>query len=257
MAPRSEITIIDEALTDEVKAVLRVCAKESKVSEVHVRPLGRYGYSGAQLFQVRLGILGGGVPFVVKIDTAEKINREVEALRGANSYFFDAEFKHIEVHGQTLQGIKYQLKTADKEQFQIVEFEEVYKDKARPDNEVCDVLGKVYESCRFAHQYAQLISVPLRSHYEWYLRKDRPDRISETYGNTGIVRLFGKNYPSPRAVINRLLQRSLPTPCVRVHGDLHPNNVVLASGGPALIDFAWFKSEMDLYVDYVLMECSL
>jgi Ternary complex associated domain 9 len=71
------------------------------------------------------------------------------------------------------------------------------------------------------------------------------------------VNVFGKKYPNPKDILNRVLRKSVDTLCVPIHGDLHPNNVVLAARGPALIDFAWFKPNMDLYIDFVLMECSL
>jgi serine/threonine protein kinase len=43
-----------------------------------------------------------------------------------------------------------------------------------------------------------------------------------------------------------------------VHGDLHPDNVVIDRNGvPHLIDFAWAHKSRDVLIDYVLLENSI
>lgn len=244
----------DYSLPEEAREVLIACGRDRSAEHIHVRPLGRFGYTGAKLFLARFDTQGRGAPYVVKIDNIRSIEREWSSMQKAQAFFYDAMATMTSLASSDSAAIIYKLFSSP--DGKITELRELYEGDS-PDAEVCGVLERLYDSCAIAHAPTAATGT-LGAEYEWYLRRERPDRVSEAFGgDTGEpISLFGEKYHHPVTTVAKVGESATSTRAF-VHGDLHPNNVVLNEHGlPALIDFAW-AHEGDLYADYVLMECSL
>jgi hypothetical protein len=247
--------LIDHSLANDDREVLLSCATGFSQQFIHVRPLGRYGYSAARLFLVRFDEQGMGAPYVIKVDEVDAIEREAKAMSAALSYFHEAIFfdYYPDVpNGKA--GLLYRL-FRDTDTL-VTELRDIYTEGGRS-AEVCDVLAAVYDYCRTAHN-SRLVSQSWEDAYKWHLRPNRPDRIEMAFPDLrGYIECSGRTYRHPTQILHELTKEIGDRSLGFVHGDLHPNNIVLSAGNvPAIIDFAWARSEADVLQDFVLMECS-
>ena len=103
----------------------------------------------------------------------------------------------------------------------------------------------------------------------WYLRNTcaiegsngSKRRIPKNiFGDEPSVRAFGREWPNPRCVIDRLLEsaREFEAATGSVHGDLHPKNIVLDQDGELyIIDFGWACNGAPVVVDYIMLDINL
>jgi hypothetical protein len=250
-------SLYDHSIAQEFQNVLLACASHFGHECVHVEPLGRYGYTTARLFKLRFDPANRAVPYVIKIDTTDNALREMAGVGQAHTYLYEA-------NGITLidsnpkngySGILYQMFSAD--DGSIVEMRDVYLDQTKTVEFIIEILDHVYDNCSVAHS-PTLRTTNLGNEYEWYLRAGRPDRVVEAYPVVSDeVSFVGASYVHPAAVLEQLITSEEQIAFGCVHGDLHPNNIVLnPANAPALIDFAWWHSG-DVLKDYALMECSI
>jgi hypothetical protein len=196
-----------------------------------------------------------GAPYVIKVDEVDAIEREAKAMSSALSYFHEAIFfdYYPDVpNGKA--GLLYRL-FRDTDTL-VTELRDIYTEGGRS-AEVCDVLAAVYDYCRTAHN-SRLVSQSWEDAYKWHLRPNRPDRIEMAFPDLrGYIECSGRTYRHPTQILHELTKEIGDRSLGFVHGDLHPNNIVLSAGNvPAIIDFAWARSEADVLQDFVLMECS-
>jgi serine/threonine protein kinase len=253
--PPSAPRLIDHSLAEDDRDVFLSCAKGFGQEFIHVKPLGRYGYTAARLFLVRFDRDGVGAPYVIKIDKADAIRREAEAMTLARSYFHDAIF--YDYYPDVPNGkaaLLYRL--FGQTDTLVTELRDIYTEGGRS-AEVCDTLKVVYDYCRVAHR-SRLVSQPWGDTYKWYLRPNRPDRIETAFPDSRkYIECSGRTYRHPTRTLHELAAEIGERSIGFVHGDLHPNNVVLATDNvPAIIDFAWARGDGDVLQDFVLMECS-
>lgn len=246
--------LFDHSLADDDRAVILACAEGFGQECIHVRPLGRYGYTGARLFLARFDEKGAGAPYVIKLDLTEAIASEAAAMNQARRFFHDAiyyEYRPDPPNGKA--ALLYRL--FGETDATITELKDVYTDVNRS-REVCEILESVYDYCRVAHSTSDLKQT-WGAAYEWYLRSSRPDRIETAFPTAGsYIDCMGRTYRNMTHTLEDLAAQSGVRAIGFVHGDLHPNNVVLsASKVPAIIDFAWAHTG-DILQDFVLMECS-
>lgn len=232
MPPQPTIEVINNSLSKHDVAVFRACAKCMGSKYIHVWGLQRFGYSGARLFEVRLDKSGTGAPYVVKIDTAADIFDEYTALQRATAYFHDAVSQRATTNSQGADAaIIYRLFADSPNAATVTELNDLYAaaDNKKNDALVCSTLRRLYEEhCRSAHTPQRTKRILLSSEYRRYLRGSRPDRIPEVFGTSAAsVEVFGSNYPHPSHVLKEVLKLRINARTGFVHGDLHPNNVVL------------------------------
>ena len=127
-------------------------------------------------------------------------------------------------------------------------------------NEACDVVGEALKQLENAHAARQRREMPVREHFDRYFREHASEkRIRCILGNDGTREEFdflGVRVMNPLACLQRLPERE--ELCVgAIHGDLHPDNIVLDRRRAAhLIDFAW-AGDGEVLVDFVLLETSI
>ena len=120
--------------------------------------------------------------------------------------------------------------------------------------------------CKSAHDTKRRKHTSLLTEYRRYLRRPKMagrsrSRICSMLGaraNEKNIRFLGTNIVNPNYAIDVGFSDRRKIQVCGVHGDLHPNNVVIGKNDePRLIDFAWASASGHFLKDFVLLELSL
>lgn len=228
-----------------------------------VRPLGRFGYTNSRLYLVYCAPRDGGMPFVVKTDRAQVVEREARGVDLLKVYFAGAQSARIFPVGGIPEAIIYPLVSLDGGEGVRELREMVYRSESDPDGGPSseELVTETYRSCRMSH-----VTSPKRitfgPEYLWYLR-NTPERLlsdplPNLFENSPSVDVYGHKLLDPRRIFDAVAGREVDTVVCPVHGDLHPNNVLFGPRfNPVLIDYAFGHLDGHFIKDFVLMECSL
>ncbi len=231
----------------------------------------RYGNSGAELHIAHFTNttdIQSGLPFVIKFASKKKIRKEVNAIKILWNCIDDcAAFQKAFYEGDrgaillSHQGTIFASKATES----VTLATEIWPDKVTPgyaDAEgITKYLEGAYKKLKPAHDQKNKFKVSPLLHYAWYLRKpDAYQRIADILGAD-----VDKDYISFESAeiynpikLKQMIKKPLVTYVSRVHGDMHPDNIVIHEDKlPRLIDFEWAHSRTDLLVDFVLMENSI
>ena len=246
--------------------------------------LRRQGFSGARIYVGSFNQQGAG-QYAIKVNESDDIDREIHGLDQARDLFhqynlshlvFDANFQvpdglpkpSSRVNGMgaiwypfTAGQSRGSTDLADmlREQWQEPHSRGISR-RVTP----AEIITQVYRRCDDARTIDNVIDLDLNLVDEFYEYWDRGtpmeavlrdfygDRLDskESYGGCTIA--------DPRIAFRELVDGPMSVRCGPVHGDLHPNNVVIDGDQNAhLIDFAWAKRRFATALDHVIMECSL
>ncbi len=235
--------------------------------------LPRFGFSGARLFIVNFA--ERGLPFIFKVAPIAKAEEEIDAVHSLKDFGIE-DCERVRIANDSLLksdcgkwgGILYPHMgtddTSEAEEALTLKQRLFYAEKPiepLPDGDLEKILREVFRRLGNAHRKPTWDTRPVSAAYGRYFRKHESKmRIRQILGS-----LAGQDdFQFLNAPIRNPIKcvESLPDsailPMSRVHGDLHPDNVVLhRCGTPHLIDFAWSKDERDVLVDFVLMENSI
>jgi hypothetical protein len=258
----------------EAKLLQDIC-RVRKANSVFIRQFARFGFSGAKLLLAYFGERPFGTPFLVKIAELKETQDEFDATASlqnlvqdaslAENRVFKANGNDSEDPGQwgALLYIHRGADAASSEAVAPLALREVAfaKEHEFSTSKLQETLNEVFDKLQNAHQDASVQRVDPRTHLRRYLRKDRSrSRIECILGpdaQAERVRFLGASVTNPLKYIERLPSRA-DLLVGRVHGDLHPDNVILdRSKVPHLIDFAWAKQRRNVLVDFALLETSL
>jgi serine/threonine protein kinase len=122
------------------------------------------------------------------------------------------------------------------------------------------ILNEVFDKLQNAHSNLRVRRVSIRSHFKRYFRKHGArGRIRKLLGpdaNSIRLRFLGARIYNPLRCVTSLPRRAKLS-VAAIHGDLHPDNIVIDRNGvPHLIDFAWAHKSRDVLIDFVLLENS-
>lgn len=258
--------IIDVLKRGEI-GVLRRLAKKNKSEVIRLRPLERFGFSGAKLYEAFFTRNRKGLPFVVKVHKNKKIRDEIESSLAVQHFFEDClisqglQSAFTANHG----AVAYKQFTCGKHKGQnrIIELKDLIERPSTLSSDLDKLLRQVYKiSCGKAHGAAELKPIVLRSEYDRYFRDDlaRP-RIKLALGeqsSENMCIVLGTEVANPLRVLAKGFRRKLDCVVGPVHGDLHPSNVILDKNEvPHLIDFRWAERRGHILKDYVLLENSM
>jgi hypothetical protein len=135
-----------------------------------------------------------------------------------------------------------------------------------------DIITKVYDHC-FKCTYSETNVLPqeinLKNKYddwEYFREKGSEERIQSIISSIPqkdhlfklIDYLGEKEIMDPIFALNSLFNRNHNCILGPVHGDLHLRNIIIdKEDKPHLIDFKWADTNRHIFLDYVIMECSL
>lgn len=131
---------------------------------------------------------------------------------------------------------------------------------------VSSVLHATYATMRnfhvpFGHRRKRRIDVV--TEYQWYLRglgSVWGEEWEPVFGpaTAAATQFAAKQWTNPMWLVSQLNGLSCDLSIGAVHGDLHPGNIVIASGNrPRIIDFGWAQDDAHVAKDFALMECNL
>lgn len=260
--------------------LLRQFAASRSCSDVFVAPFQRFGMSGAKLLLGYFAKERKGNPFIFKLNTRQKIEREYLKAKEAKIRFSDDVdlMEPVFVDGRGLVCSKHMTARGGYDPNNVLELKSFAYDQGILIADCVSLVEGLYARvCDSAYCHADIRRVAIEAEYEnpWnYVRRSEVTGrwrgsvalLIECFGHATDVNhrgldIGGKN---PLVVLDALLQCSLDLCCGPIHGDLHTSNIVIAeypSSHPAhmpfLIDFAWHQQQGHLYKDFVLLENSI
>jgi hypothetical protein len=260
-----------EFFSKDEKAVFEECLTKnfSGATDVVVKPLERFGYSGARVF-VFYTDGEKTMPWIGKIHSQEGIQEELAGFDRAKGHFSDARQQMYDLlnaeKGILCISLLTQSGGSDPKVKELKDllFDDPAKGyQAAPIKDVKIILNGIYDlSFKTAFGAVQHEECELGAQYKWYLRSDRARPLFQNFlgaqKNSASVQIYGRTYPNPLQTIHALLKIRRSLPLSTVHGDLHPSNVVIDGNGvPRLIDFSWCRNQAHILQDFLVMECSI
>jgi hypothetical protein len=242
----------------ESKLLKKVCLRRQS-RNVYVTNFPRFGFSGAQLLLLYFKKKPRGLPFLLKIGQLKKVEDEHAATKFLESDLEDANFAEDCVFRATDSNgswgaLLYRFRGTRT-------FRELMYDSGISTGTLRSMVKEVFQRLKSVHEDPILRRVVLKSHFKRYFRKHKArGRIRPVLGRSAkSVRpeFLGARIYNPLRFLSSL-PRYATLNLTLVHGDLHPDNIVIDRNGvPHLIDFAWAHSNRDVLIDYVLLENSI
>lgn len=274
---RSTPEVIDEALSGATLDLVQQAAEKFGWDPILVRPLSRFGYSGARILVIkrRSRIYK---PYALKIANRKQVDREMGAISACQhdirrmppSTRFDSA---VEEHGTHWSAIAYEYFEPERGQ-DPVDLTDIYnacmgRSDIREDSPPLEyferrlrpLLDAALSQLDVAHQLLDR-QAPRKYQeiFKWYLREKRDSRVDLVMAGSGGFSLHGVEVPrNPLEVLPNLLTHSSKGfEPVAIHGDLHLSNIVVDGATvPNLIDWAWARRGGHLFIDYALLESSM
>ena len=245
-------------LLDEVRAALGM-RPHAKIQRFE-----RFGFSGAFLYRLWRP---GQVPYLVKISSRSKIQREYRAASRVASRFDDMVRVDPPVSRGTLKALPYPLIEYDGAG-NVVELKGTYEAALRGDRRALRATLAAIEAtyAKFVRAHAPVRhAMKPRTYGQEYaeyrrIRSDGMDRLRELYsGHSVPLFAYGRHCVDPRRRLAKLLAAPLrPFYVAAAHGDLHPSNVIFSSSrDPRIVDFARAGLRQHVMKDFITMESSL
>ena len=275
-----DLKLLSDALTEKYSKAEAVALK--------VNPTVRLGGTRARVYRVRAKLAEGEAHTTfcyAKIAPEEDLVPEFNAwqslvdqkLANAPRATFSEKSVTIKSPGQTVSE-KYRCLCFDEageldDGAQPVPLHETINDTSEVN--IPKIIGSIYDSMKRWEQSGKLGVIQWSSHYDLappggktgYLRWGRTKtKAKEWLGENAMaeqkILFHGRELWSPLYAVQQI-ERSKLSAQVKirpVHGDLHPNNIIIEKVGqeskPWIIDFGWTR-RFHALVDYSLLEASL
>ena len=233
---------------------------------VKVAELKRFGRSGAKLV---LGYFDGDpLPILIKIAPFEKSEKEYNAIMDMPVHtdndcrlWIQNLFKSGEMGALVYPHQGDSVGQNAKEPKTLGDI--LFSDDESLDPELPGkCVRHIIEGLREWHEVHEWDTVDLREHYEKYFhRYDSRRCIELALGNESSNEEFeylGVDIFNPLVYEKTCLPKDTLVPRGVMHGDLHPDNIVLDRVDTAhLIDFEWSVKDRNILVDFTLLENSI
>lgn len=265
--------VIDEALSASTVDLVKQAASRFGWRRVRVRPLSRFGYSGARVIVIRQD-LRLNKPHALKIADRLQVDREMSAIEAClptvRSMRAPTRFDSaVTEDGEEQSAICYEYFDGDGAG-NPVDLTDIYSecmglDLAKPPESSAErlipLLQNALAQLSIAHQIdPDRESDSYRNLFSWYLREKRPSRVHRVMSGSDSFSVHGVTVPSnPLDGLGELLDEVCAGyRAVLIHGDLHLSNIVMdGSTTPNLIDFKWARRGGHGFLDYALLESSM
>ncbi len=245
------------------KLLKKVC-RQQKRPNVYVSSFRRFGLSGARLLLIYFDREPKGVPFLLKVDSLKKTQDEYNATKELGRLVQEAHlaadcvFSAEDSSGKRFGALLYIHHGADGPLGAA--------DAKTPMPTLRTILTEVFTKLSNAHSKLVSKKVLLKSHFKRYLRRHHAPRRGSRFRigrvlapNAGCkeIPFLGARIYNPLKYAD-VLTRHAHLLVAPVHGDLHPDNIVIDRKEiPHLIDFAWARGRRDVLVDFALLENSI
>jgi thiamine kinase-like enzyme len=264
----SNIRIYSSFISEDLEGLLfEICNKERK-KEVHVAPFNRFGFSGSNLYLIFFSKEKKKTnPRLLKtIKNKQKAETEKKAMDDLEYNYIHTRHKYysteklygisLEYHGddvannfdeapKTLKDILYGEKTKE----------------IMSNGKICNLIKTVFKDFRKVYDPVDKDNCSISESYSKYLRGNKTKDIIKNLTKSNIddkkIDFYGQKITNPVYIMNNLLEQKIPMTKSFIHGDLHPDNIVINHQNfPRIIDFAW-STENDIYIDFSLLEMSV
>jgi thiamine kinase-like enzyme len=247
-------------LQEDLQKLLYGILKKKKENKICIHPFKRYGMSGSGLYLVYFSEKeDDSVPHVLK--TFEKINKFKKELKGMEliNKYYHIDFTPLQ---GKLSGIllKHSNNEIEKVKNSITLADMLHK-KDKNEKIICNIINKTFNS--FGRVYkksgVKIEECDIKKEYYRYLRDNKTrDIVEKLVGNIKNEKIVfnGKSMTNPVYIFEHLIERTKMTKLL-IHGDFHPNNIVIDDYNvPRIIDFAW-SCKKDIYIDFSMFEMSV
>lgn len=247
----------------ESELLKQICGARSS-RHVYVKMFKRYGFSGSKLLLVFFFSTQKGVPYLIKIGRLNDINKEYEAVKSMKNLVSDCNLEEDRIFQYDDVGaLIYKHRGTDNPEnadTTLTLSNVMYKKKQITGLAFDKIIKSVYGTMRQAHTYYRYKNINVFTHYKRYFRGNESKKLLEkAFGlnrSEGLFEYLGEEIYNPLRYYDEMPKR-IDVPVGRVHGDLHPDNIVIKNNNVSLIDFAWSLESRDILVDYVLFENSI
>jgi hypothetical protein len=249
-------------LQKDLQSLLFSVLDEKNRPDIYIDPYKRYGKSGSSLFSIYFSDHeGGSLPFLLKTfknkDKYEAERKGIDFIQFQYRYAqniepFDGNENLsgilLENHNDIVEKINDPKTLADI----------IYKDN---ENDICEIIEKTFKDFERVYQTTSAEEeCSIKDEYAWYLRDDKTRGVIEklTHDNiqNEVIEFCENHITNPVYILDNLIEKTEITKSL-IHGDFHPNNIVLNDDNdPRLIDFAW-SCNNDIYIDFSLLEMSV
>lgn len=273
------VTVYTDFPGNHVRTIIRKICKADGKTQAYVTDFQRFGKSGAKLFLLYFARRPEGLPYVLKITTKKAAAKEFGALKSLYETVRDCHLRCYRLFKtKKWGGLLYEHQAADahgEAAIAPVTLREIlWRDRYSPRDErlprvfqrvstrgLATCIKEALDKLKDAHSGAKNAPVTPSEQYKGYLRKGRSKaRLTRILGKQSECKeplFLGAKIANPLWLIADL-PHSVTIKKGYVHGDLHPDNIVVSKAlRPHLIDFAWGRADQDILVDYALLECSI
>jgi hypothetical protein len=266
MAKSGGVKIISDFPSQVDKDLLTQICRWHRSKDVYVRLFPRFGFSGSKLLLVFFYPEPKGLPYLIKIGKIESMKEEFKAVESMKDLVSDCKLEESHLFesgdfGALIYRHKGAIRPTNAENPTTLR-ELIYDFSGKVNDEkLALIIEEVYDSLEQAHLDSEIRDIDVDSFYGRYYRGNTSDIVLKNifgisrdknqfeYLGVNIYNPIKYRYELP-SKINGIIGR--------IHGDLHPDNIVLDSKYKiGLIDFAWAFEPRDVLVDFVLFENSI
>ncbi len=262
-----KITIYSDFLNKYDKQLLIKICKKREANNIHISQFKRFGFSGAKLLLAYFNKYASGLPFLVKVAQKNDIQSEYQAINSMKNHVRDCSLLASDKcfsSGDWGMLIYHHAGTNTCSNAQTPKSlrEVLYcKDTDFSKEDLTKTLKEVYDRLKNAHSCNKCLLISPEDHYKRYFREHKSrDKVINILGKDNKLDSFkflNEEIYNPLTLLKKL-PKKLRIPVGLVHGDLHPDNIIIGNmNNPYLIDFAWAEKKRDVLVDYVLIENSI
>lgn len=267
------ITLLADFPSAPQRAIVTAICRYRKAEIIYICPFRRFGFSGSTLLQAYFAAAKSGVPYLIKISpfkTAEEEFAAIESMRDLVAdcrledhklfYWPDGPRRHRK-WGALLYTNKATGGPTDADN-PLALRDVLYGSTKVSITQLKRMVTQALQKLDNAHTANEPVSMYISDHYAKYFRGDvSEDRIAAVLGKSRqepTIRFLTNSICNPILFRKSLERKSTTVNVGRVHGDLHPDNIIIdKTRAPHLIDFAWARESRDILIDFVLLENSV